>query len=286
MTRTVFVNGDYLPEDQATISIFDRGFLMADGVYEVVSVLDGKLLDFEGHLVRLKRSLGELAMDNPLSDDEYLSAFRALVDKNDITDGLVYLQVTRGNPGDRDFAYPPAGTRPTVVMFTQSKPGLADAPAAKTGWKVISIEDARWARRDIKTVQLLYPSMAKMEAKARGVDDAWMVENGLVTEGTSNNAYIVKNGTIVTRALSNDILHGITRASLLRYAAEAQMQIEERPFTIAEAQAADEAFFTSASAFVLPVVEIDGAAVGTGQVGPVATRLREIYLEESRKAAV
>ena len=286
MTRTVFVNGDYLPEDQATISIFDRGFLMADGVYEVVSVLDGKLLDFEGHLVRLKRSLGELVMDNPLSDDEYLSAFRALVDKNDITDGLVYLQVTRGNPGDRDFAYPPAGTRPTVVMFTQSKPGLADAPAAKTGWKVISIEDARWARRDIKTVQLLFPSMAKMEAKARGVDDAWMVEDGMVTEGTSNNAYIVKNGTIVTRALSNDILHGITRAAVLRMADEAQMKIEERNFTIAEAQGADEAFITSASMFVMPVVEIDDAAVGTGKPGRVAARLREIYLEESRKAAI
>ncbi|MDQ1902297.1 D-amino-acid transaminase [Paracoccus sp. WLY502] len=286
MTRTVYVNGTYLPEDQATVSIFDRGFLMADGVYEVVSVLDGKLLDFEGHLVRLKRSLNELSMDNPLSDDDYLAAFRALVEKNAITDGLVYLQVTRGNPGDRDFAYPPQGTRPTVVMFTQSKPGLADAPAAKTGWRVISIEDLRWARRDIKTVQLLYPSMAKMAAKARGVDDAWMVEDGVVTEGTSNNAYIVKGGTIITRALSNDILHGITRAAVLRFAAEAQMQVEERSFTIEEAQGADEAFITSASAFVMPVVEIDGAAVGTGQVGPVATRLREIYLEESRKAAV
>ncbi|MGN7869176.1 D-amino-acid transaminase [Paracoccus sp. 22332] len=286
MTRTVYVNGDYLPEDQAMVSVFDRGFLMADGVYEVVSVLDGKLLDFDGHLVRLKRSLDELSMDNPLSDDDYLAAFRALVERNGITDGMIYLQVTRGNPGDRDFAYPPAGMRPTVVMFTQSKPGLADAPAAKTGWKIISIPDQRWARRDIKTVQLLYPSMAKMEAKARGVDDAWLVEDGLVTEGTSNNTYIVKNGTIVTRALSNDILHGITRAAVLRFAAEAQMQVEERSFTIAEAQAADEAFITSASAFVMPVVEIDGAAVGTGQVGPVATRLREIYLEESRKAAI
>lgn len=286
MTRTVYVNGDYLPEDQATISIFDRGFLMADGVYEVVSVLDGKLLDFNGHLVRLKRSLSELAMDNPLQDDDYLTAFRALVDKNAITDGMIYLQVTRGNPGDRDFAYPPAGTRPTVVMFTQSKPGLADAPAARTGWKVISVEDQRWARRDIKTVQLLFPSIAKMEAKTRGVDDAWMVEDGKVTEGTSNNAYIVKNGTIVTRALSNDILHGITRAAVLRFATEAQMQVEERSFSIEEAQGADEAFITSASAFVMPVVEIDGAAIGTGQVGPVATRLREIYLEESRKAAI
>lgn len=286
MTRTVYVNGDYLPEDQATVSVFDRGFLMADGVYEVVSVLGGKLLDFNGHLVRLKRSLDELSMDNPLSDDDYLTAFRELVRVNAITDGLVYLQVTRGNPGDRDFAYPPEGTRPTVVMFTQAKPGLANAPTAKTGWRVISIDDLRWARRDIKTVQLLYPSMAKMEAKARGVDDAWMVEDGLVTEGTSNNAYIVKNGTIVTRALSNDILHGITRAAVLRFAAEAQMKVEERSFTIAEAKAADEAFVTSASAFVMPVVEIDGTAVGTGQVGEVATRLREIYLEESRKAAV
>ncbi|MBC9246971.1 D-amino-acid transaminase [Paracoccus sp. 11-3] len=286
MTRTVYVNGDYLPEDQATVSIFDRGFLMSDGVYEVVSVLDSKLLDFGGHIVRLKRSLAELQMDNPLSDDEYLDVHRQLIEKNDITDGLVYLQVTRGNPGDRDFAFPPAGTRPTVVMFTQSNPGLADNPAAKTGWKIISVEDLRWGRRDIKTVQLLYPSLAKMEAKARGVNDAWLVEDGKVTEGTSNNAYIVKGNTIITRALSNDILHGITRAAVLRFANEAQMKVEERSFTIDEAQNADEAFVTSASAFVMPVVEIDGAAVGDGKVGAVATRLREIYLDEMRKAAV
>ncbi|MFV0383026.1 D-amino-acid transaminase [Paracoccus sp. (in: a-proteobacteria)] len=286
MTRTVYVNGDYLPEDQATVSVFDRGFLMADAVYEVVSVLDGKLLDFPGHLARLARSLDALAMENPLTDDEYLEAFRQLVARNGITDGLIYLQVTRGNPGDRDFAYPPEGTRPTVVMFTQSKPGLADAPAAKTGWKVASVEDLRWARRDIKTVQLLYPSMAKMEAKARGADDAWLVEEGMVTEGSSNNAYIVRNGVIITRDLSHDILHGITRAAVLRFAREAQMTVEERPFSIEEAQAADEAFITSASAFVMPVVEIDGRPVGTGEVGEVAARLREIYIDESRKAAL
>ncbi|WP_411838652.1 D-amino-acid transaminase [Paracoccus sp. ME4] len=286
MTRTVYVNGDYLPEDQATVSVFDRGFLMADGVYEVVSVLGGRLIDFDGHMVRLKRSLSELSIANPLSDDDYLAAHRALVARNAITDGLVYLQVTRGNPGDRDFAYPSADTAPTVVMFTQAKPGLADAPAARTGWSVVSVEDLRWGRRDIKTVQLLYPSMAKMEAKARGADDAWMVEDGRVTEGTSNNAYIVTGNTIVTRELSHDILHGITRAAVLRFAREAQMQVEERSFTIAEAQAADEAFITSASAFVMPVVSIDGARVGAGTVGPVATRLREIYLEESLKTAV
>ena len=286
MTRIVYVNGTYLPEDEAQVSIFDRGFLMADGVYEVVSVLDGRLIDFPGHMARLQRSLSELAIDNPLSEAAYLDAHRALVVRNAITDGLVYLQLTRGNPGDRDFAYPPEGTPPTVVMFTQAKPGLADAPAARTGWRIVSVEDLRWGRRDIKTVQLLYPSMAKMEARARGADDAWMVEDGHVTEGTSNNAYIVKGGTIITRELGHDILHGITRAAVLRFAAEAQMQVEERAFTIAEAQQADEAFITSASAFVMPVVQIDGAAVGDGSVGPVATRLRDIYLDESRKAAI
>ncbi|MCQ0970688.1 D-amino-acid transaminase [Paracoccus sp. TK19116] len=286
MTRTVYLNGDYLPEDEAKVSIFDRGFVMADAIYEVTSVLGGKLIDFGGHMARLKRSMDALDMQNPLSDDEFLTAHRELVTRNGIEDGLIYLQVTRGNPGDRDFAYPPADTAPTVVMFTQSKPGLADNPAAKQGIRVISTEDLRWGRRDIKTVQLLYPSMAKMEAKAKGADDAWLVEDGRVTEGTSNNAYIVKGGTIITRELSHDILHGITRAAVLRFAKEAQMKVEERAFTIDEAKDADEAFVTSASAFVMPVVEIDGVSVGQGTPGPAATRLREIYLDESRKAAV
>jgi D-alanine transaminase len=286
MTRTVYVNGEYLPEGEAKVSVFDRGFLMADGVYEVTSVLGGKLIDFAGHAVRLQRSLDELEMRNPLTPDDWLEVHRQLVARNGIEDGMVYLQVTRGNPGDRDFAYPAADLAPTVVLFTQSKPGMADNPAAKTGWKVISVPDIRWGRRDIKTVQLLYPSMAKMMAKKAGVDDAWFTEDGLVTEGTSNNAYIVKGNRIITRALSNDILHGITRAAVLRFAREAQMEVEERSFTIAEAMAADEAFITSASAFVMPVVQIDGADLGTGKPGQVAGRLREIYLDEMRKAAV
>lgn len=287
MSRTVYVNGAYLPEDQATVSIFDRGFLMADGVYEVTSVLGGKLIDFAGHALRLERSLREMDMASPVTMDDLLAIHRELVARNSIDEGLVYLQITRGAPGDRDFAFPdPAVTPSTIVLFTQAKPGLADSPAAKTGIKVISIEDIRWGRRDIKTVQLLYPSMGKMMAKKQGCDDAWMVQDGFVTEGTSNNAYIVKGGRIITRQLSNDILHGITRAAVLRFAAEAQMEVEERPFTVDEARGADEAFFTSASAFVMPVVEIDGAPIGGGKVGPVATRLREIYLEESRKSAV
>ncbi|MFG6561784.1 D-amino-acid transaminase [Sulfitobacter sp. 1A15299] len=285
--RTVYVNGEYLPEDQAKISIFDRGFLMADGVYEVTSVLDGKLIAFDGHAERLTRSMNELDMRAPATTDELLEIHRELVRLNDINDGLIYLQVTRGSDGDRDFAFPdPETTAPSLVLFTQSKPGLADNPAARDGIRVISIEDIRWGRRDIKTVQLLYPSMGKMMAKKAGVEDAWMVEDGFVTEGTSNNAYIVKDGKIVTRETSNDILHGITRRAVLELAREAQMQVEERNFTIEEAQQADEAFVTSASAFVTPVVEIDGAKIGSGTPGKLAPRLREIYLEEMRKTAI
>ena len=286
MSRIVYVNGDYLPEAEAKVSVFDRGFLMADGVYEVTSVLGGKLIDFGGHCVRLARSLAELEMTNPHTEAEWLAIHREVVAANGIVDGMVYLQVTRGNPGDRDFAYPSPEVTPTVVLFTQAKPGLAENPAAKVGWRVISIPDLRWDRRDIKTVQLLYPSMGKMAAKKAGVDDSWFVQDGMVTEGTSNNAYIVKGTRIITRPLSEDILHGITRVAVLRFAAEAQMDVEERAFSISEAQNADEAFVTSASAFVMPVVQIDGAAVGTGKPGAVVARLREIYLDEMRKAAV
>lgn len=287
MTRTVYVNGDYLPETEAKVSIFDRAFLMADGVYEVTSVLGGKLIDFDGHIKRLERSLNELDMPKPEAFDDLLDIHRKLVEINEIDEGMIYLQVTRGAASDRDFVFPdPEEVKPTVVLFTQNKPGLADSPAAKTGIKVISIEDVRWGRRDIKTTQLLYPSMGKMMAKKAGCDDAWLVEDGFVTEGTSNNAYFIKGNKIVTRALSTDILHGITRAAVLRFAREAQMEVEERNFTIEEAQGADEAFITSASTFVMPVIEIDGKAIGEGVPGTRAARLREIYLDESRKAAI
>ena len=285
--RTVYLNGEYLPENEAKVSIFDRGFLMADGVYEVTSVLDGKLVDFDGHAVRLERSLTELGMKNPISKEDLLTVHRGLVSLNDVVEGGVYLQITRGAPADRDFVFPDPETTPcTVVLFTQSKPGVTESAASKNGIKVISIADERWGRRDIKTVQLLYPSMGKMMAKAAGWDDAWLVEDGQVTEGTSNNAYIVKGNRIITRALSNDILHGITRAAVLRFAKEAQMEVEERNFTIEEAQGADEAFITSATMFVNGVVEIDGAMIGDGTPGNVSKRLREIYLDESMKKAI
>jgi D-alanine transaminase len=287
MTRTVYLNGEYLPENEAKVSIFDRGFLMADGVYEVTSVIDGKLVDFDGHAVRLERSMKELMMQPAISKEDLLEVHRELIARNDLNQGMIYLQITRGAPNDRDFVFPdPEMVKPTIVLFTQNNPNMVNNPKAEIGMKVISIADERWGRRDIKTVQLLYPSMGKMMAKAEGADDAWMVEDGMVTEGTSNNAYIVKDGVIITRELSNDILHGITRAAVLRFAKEAQMTVQERNFTIEEAQNADEAFITSASTFVMPVVNIDGEDVGTGKPGKVAARLREIYLEETMKSAV
>ena len=284
MSRIVYVNGEFLPEEDAKVSIFDRGFLMADGVYEVTSVLDGKLVDYDGHLTRLERSLSELDMPEPAGMDALLEIHRELILRNKLTEGGIYLQITRG-AADRDFLYPENPT-PTLVLFTMAM-NLTTSPKAEKGLRVIAIDDLRWGRRDIKTVQLLYPSMGKMMAKAAGADDAWMVEDGFVTEGTSNNAYIVtQDGTIVTRQLGNEILHGITRAAVLRFAREAQMKVEERPFTMAEAQAAAEAFITSATTYVTAVVEIDGVTLGEGKPGPVARRLREIYLEEARKVAV
>ena len=283
MSRIVYVNGEYVSEESAVISVFDRGFLMADAVYEVTSVLDGKLLEFDGHLKRLKRSLSELDMQEPDAINDLLEIHRTLVRDNQVDQGGVYLQVTRG-VADRDFIYP-ENVKSTLVMFTQSKDILGSKLVEK-GIKVISIDDLRWGRRDIKTVQLLYPSMGKMMAKSAKCDDAWMVEDGFVTEGTSNNAYIVVDNKIITRELSNDILHGITRNSVLRYAEEAQMEIEERPFSVKEVLAADEAFITSASTFVMPVVEIDGEPIGEGRPGRVSRRLREIYIEESRKRAI
>ena len=283
--RTVYLNGEYVAEDEAKVSIFDRGFLFADGVYEVTTVVDSKLIGFDGHITRLQRSLDELKIPFTVDADEMLAIHRELVSRNNLEQGMIYLQITRGNPGDRDFAFPPEDTPVTIVLFTQDKQVVGTAVETK-GLKVVSVEDLRWGRRDIKTVQLLFPSLAKMEAKARGADDAWLVQDGFVTEGTSNNVYIVKSGKIITRPLSNDILHGITRKSVLACAELLQMEVEERPFTMDEAYAADEAFATSASGFTNPIVEIDGHTVGTGKPGPVGDRLRALYLEENMKAAV
>lgn len=281
MSRTVYLNGEWLPEEEAKVSIFDRGFLFADAIYEVTGVVGGKLLEYEGHAARLQRSTKELGITCPLSPEELLEVHREIVRRNDLTEGLIYLQISRGT-ADRDFAYP-ANPTPTLTLFTQAKPVL-DNPKAKTGIAVALLPDQRWARRDIKTVQLLYPSMAKMEAAARGADDAWLVEDGFVTEASSATAHIITtDGKLITRQLSHAILHGITRASVLDIAEEAGIAYEERAFTPEEAKNAAEAFITSATNFVLPVVTIDGKTIGDGKPGPLTLKLRELYV--SRKTA-
>ncbi|OCW56425.1 D-amino-acid transaminase [Hoeflea olei] len=283
--RTVYVNGDYLPENEAKVSVFDRGFLFADGIYEVASVLGGKLIDYPAHMVRLHRSANELGMRFTVSDDELLAIHRELVSRNGLEEGAVYLQMTRGAT-DRDFTFDTEKLTPTLVLFTQAR-ALIDSPVATRGMKVITIPDLRWGRCDIKTVQLLYPSLGKMEAKKQGADDAWMVRDGVVTEGTSNNAFIVtRDGAIVTRPLSNSILPGITRATLMAYSEKNGIRIEEREFTVEEAKQAAEAFITSATVFVGPVVAIDGVELSDGKPGPVALGLRQTYIEESLKRAI
>ena len=277
MSRIVYVNGEYLPEEHAKISVFDRGFLFADGVYEVSSVLRGRLIDNQGHLTRLHRSLSELDMATPASDAEIETIQNTLIEKNAVDEGLVYLQVTRG-AADRDFAYP-EGVAPSLVMFTQQK-NVIDSPQGKNGIAVVAVEDIRWRRRDIKTVGLLAPCMAKMAAKRAGADDAWLVEDGYVTEGSSNNAFIITaDGVLVTRQLGNEILAGITRKAVLRLAREQQVKIEERRFTIEEACRASEAFITSATTFVMPVISIDGKPVANGKPGRLTSRLRELYVQ-------
>ncbi len=277
MNRIIYVNGEYLNEADAKISVLDRGFLFADAVYEVSSVLRGQLIDNEGHLHRLKRSLAELEMSAPCDDLEIETIQKTLIEKNSLQQGLVYLQVTRG-AADRDFAYPEEANS-SLVMFTQQK-NVLENPQAENGIAVITTPDIRWKRRDIKTVGLLAPSMAKMEAKKAGADDAWMVEDGYVTEGSSNNAYIVnQDGSLVTRHLGHEILAGITRKAVLKLAAEKNITVEERPFKVSEALTANEAFITSASAFVMPVTSIDGHKIGNGAPGPITRQLREIYIE-------
>ncbi len=283
MTRTVYVNGEFLPEQEAKISVFDRGFLFADGVYEVTSVLDGGLIDNQAHIKRLHRSLNELEMAAPATDEEIIGIQQALVEKNHLQEGMVYLQVTRG-AADRDFNYP-EDAEPSLVMFTQEK-NILQNPLVETGISVITTDDIRWRRRDIKTVGLLAASMAKMAAKKAGADDTWMVEDGFITEGSSNNAYIIQaDGTLVTRHLGNEILSGITRQAVLKLAEEKNINIEERLFTVAEAQQASEAFITSATTLVMPVVAIDGKQIADGKPGALTRRLREIYIQNALQAS-
>ncbi len=284
--RIVYLNGHFIPESEAKISVFDRGFLFADAVYEVVSVLDGKLIDFDGHMARLARSLDALSINGVMGRDAWLALFRQLVSANGLYEGLIYLQVTRGDPGDRSFFWPAETTPPTIVAFTQAVP-LVETNAIQNGISVVTLPDLRWGRADIKTTQLLYASMMKMEAKATGADDAWLLRGDKVSEGTSQNAHIISgDGVLITHPLDRQILHGITRVSMLDLARDLSLAIEERAFSVAEAEEAQEAFVSAASAFVTPVVKINGRQIGDGAPGPITMRLRAAYVDWARGNAI
>lgn len=279
--RTVYLNGHYVAENEATVSIFDRGVLFADAVYEVFSVLDGRIIDNEAHFARLERSLAEMALAHDVAAENWAKVLATLIDRNALVEGTVYLQISRG-AADRDFLFPAPGTPCTVFAFTQSRHLIAN-PMAERGMRIITRPDRRWGRRDIKTVQLLYASMMKMEARAAGVDDVWLVEGDVITEGTSQNACIITpKGHLVTREMGHHVLPGVTRLSLIGIARASGITVEERPFTISEAQGAAEAFVTSASLFVMPVVEIDGLAVGDGRPGMETMALRKAYIDQAR----
>jgi D-alanine transaminase len=279
----VYINGEYVPEEEARVSVFDRGFIFGDGVYEVIPVFLGKLVDKQYFVERLDRSLSELSIAWPCSTDHYLEVMRELIDRNGLQEGVVYSQVTRG-VADRDFPFPPNAT-PSFMAFT-SVMALLNNPAAQTGIKVVTTPDLRWKRRDIKSINLLGQVLAKQDAVSRGGKEGWMMEDGFITEGVSSSAYIVKDGVIITRPLSNAILPGIRRRTLLELAEKEAIGIEERLFTLKEALEADEAFISSATTMALGVVDIDGNQIGDGTPGPVTMKMRELYsnrvLEEAR----
>jgi D-alanine transaminase len=284
LDQIAYVNGSFVPLADAKVSVLDRGFLFADGIYEVSAVLEGKLVDNASHLARLERSVGEIALALPETLDRIIEIQKELITRNRLENGLVYLQVTRGADAGRDFAFP-KGVRPTLILFTSVK-DIVNAPSAKSGIAVITVPDIRWARRDIKSVALLAQVLAKQAAAEAGAGEAWMIEDGKVTEGGSSSAFILtQDDVLVTRQNSSAILPGCTRKAVVALAEERQLRVEERPFTVAEALVAREAFITSASSFVQPVVTIDGKTVADGKPGPMANRLREIYIDFARKTS-
>ena len=283
MSRIVFVNGKFVKEQEAVISIFDRGFIFGDGIYEVVPVIRGKIIDRDYFLERLERSLFELSIPWPCSEQEYIQMMNALIEKNELKEGIVYSQVTRGK-AERDFPFPKS-VQPGIVAFT-SQMEILDNPDFETGIAVTTTPDLRWKRRDIKSINLLGQVLAKQDAITQNSKEAWMVENGQVTEGASSSAYIVKNDVLVTRSLSNSILPGIRRRTILELAERAKINVEERTFSVAEAKAADEALISSATTMVLGVVSIDGCLIGDGTPGPITRKLRGLYQDRILQEAL
>ena len=288
MNRIVFLNGKYIKENEAKISIFDRGLLFADSVYEVTAVIDNKLIDFPAHIERLENSLNELEIKNIFSYDLLLKMHKGLVNKNKFSnkEGLIYMQVSRGTI-ERDFLIKDKDVTPNIFAFTQEK-NLTDVDYKTNGLEIITRNDLRWQRKDIKTTQLLFATLIKTEAYKLGADDAWLIDgDGFVNEGTSNNAYIIdKNNNIITRNLSNKLLPGITRKTIIEVAKKLKLSIEERPFTVKEALESNEAFISSASTLIAPVTKIDKNNIGQGQMGPITEILRETYIKISKNNSI
>ena len=282
--RQVYINGDFKKEDEAKVSVFDRGLLFSDSLYEVTTVIDGKLIDFNNHMKRLDRSMTELKFKKLLNHLDILIFHRKLIELNNLKEGMIYLQVTRG-VADRSFDMPKDKIEPTVLAFTQEKK-IIDSESAKNGIKVMTLDDMRWKRCDIKTTQLLYASMAKTEATEKGFDDAWMLREGYVTEGSSSNAWIIKGKIIMTRQSDNLILSGITRDAIFKCAKDLGYEVVTKNITLQDAQSASEAFITSATAFVMPVVKINASQIGDGKPGKFVTALREEYIKQALESSI
>jgi len=282
--RQVYINGDFKKEDEAKVSVFDRGLLFSDSLYEVTTVINGKLIDFNNHMKRLDRSMTELKFKKLLNHLDILIFHRKLIELNNLKEGMIYLQVTRGI-ADRSFDMPKDKIEPTVLAFTQEKK-IIDSESAKNGIKVMTLDDMRWKRCDIKTTQLLYASMAKTEATEKGFDDAWMLREGYVTEGSSSNAWIIKGKTIMTRQSDNLILSGITRDAIFKCAKDLGYEVVTKNISLPDAQSASEAFITSATAFVMPVVKINASQIGDGRPGKFVTALREEYIKQALESSI
>jgi D-alanine transaminase len=287
MGRIAYVNGRYVPHGEAMVHIEDRGYQLSDAVYEVWALFDGKLADPEGHFARLERSLGELRIAMPMTRAALTLVLKETVRRNRVREGLLYLQVSRG-VARRDHAFPDPPVRPAVVMTVSSVDRAASDARAAKGVGVVTTPENRWGRCDIKTVSLLPNALAKQKAREAGAVEAWFVDElGFVTEGASSNAWIVDGqGRLRTRDTNANILRGVTRSTLLDVIRNEGMEVDERPFTPADALSAQEAFITGAGSLVLPVVSVDGKPVGEGKPGPVAARLRRLYIEQARATAI
>ena len=285
MSRIAYVNGRYLPQHAATVHIEDRGYQFSDGVYEVCEVRGGRVIDQRRHLARLRRSLDELDIAMPMSETALAIIMRECMRRNRLHDGIIYLQITRG-VARRDHGFPPPGTHPSVVVTARSIDFAGNERTAAEGLAIITVPENRWQRVDIKSISLLPNVLAKQAARERGAKEAWFVDqDGRVTEGSSSNAWIVtKGGKVVTRPADNGILRGITRTVLIEVIEAHGLQFEERPFTVEEAQGAREAFLTSASQIVMPVVRIDDRPVGNGAPGSVATALRAEFHRHAERS--